>query len=109
MEISKAEALLKKTGFKINSKGKASDEVDNNLVIETNPTKNRYAKKNTVITIIYSTGSTKLSMEDYVGQNLDLYNLNDFRTLLSYLKQLHKSYGIVKLTITGIPDRDVLF
>ncbi len=69
MEISKAEALLKKTGFKINSKGKASDEVDNNLVIETNPTKNRYAKKNTVITIIYSTGSTKLSMEDYVGQN----------------------------------------
>lgn len=47
--------------------------------------------------------------EDYDGQNLDLYNLNDFRTLLSYLKQLHKSYGIVKLIITGIPDRDVIF
>ena len=47
--------------------------------------------------------------EDYDGQNLDLYNLNDFRTLLSYLKQLHKTYGIVKLTITGLPERDVIF
>ena len=69
MEISKAETLLKKKGFKFISKGKSSDDVDNNLVIETDPIKNRYAKKNSVITIYYSTGSNKISIENYVGKN----------------------------------------
>ena len=45
MEISKAEKMLKKEGFKVDSKKKASDDVDENLVIETDPAKNRYAKK----------------------------------------------------------------
>ncbi len=69
MEISKAESMLKKNGFKIDSKKKASDDVDENLVIETEPAKNRYAKKGTVITIYYSSGSKKTEIEDYTGQN----------------------------------------
>lgn len=69
MEISKAENMLKKNGFKIDSKKKASDEVDEDLVIETEPAKNRYAKKGTTITIYYSSGSKKTKIEDYTGQN----------------------------------------
>lgn len=69
MEISKAESMLKKNGFKIDSKKKASDEVDEDLVIETEPEKNRYAKKGTTITIYYSSGSKKTKIEDYTGQN----------------------------------------
>lgn len=69
MEISKAESMLKKNGFKIDSKKKASDEVDEDLVIETEPAKNRYAKKGTTITIYYSSGSKKTKIEDYTGQN----------------------------------------
>lgn len=69
MEISKAEKMLKKEGFKVDSKKKASDDVDENLVIETDPAKNRYAKKGTTITIYYSSGTSKTKVEDYTGQN----------------------------------------
>ncbi len=83
MEISKAEAMLKKNGFKIDSKKKASDEVDEDLVIETEPSKNRYVKKGTTIVIYYSSGAKKTEVEDYTGQNayevkarLELLGLN---------------------------------
>ena len=69
MEISKAEKMLKKEGFKVDSKKKASDDVDENLVIETDPAKNRYAKKGTTITKYYSSGTSKTKVEDYTGQN----------------------------------------
>lgn len=70
MEISKAEKKLKEAGFKINSKEKASDDVDEDLVIETEPSKNRFAKKGSVVTIYYSSGSKKMEIEDYTGQNV---------------------------------------
>lgn len=69
MEISKAESMLKKNGFKIDSKKKASDDVEENLVIETEPAKNRYIKKGSTIVIYYSSGSMKNKIEDYTGQN----------------------------------------
>ena len=69
MEISKAEKLLKKQGFKIDSKKKSSDDVEEDLVIETDPAKNRVVKKGTVITIYYSSGTNKVKVEDYKGQN----------------------------------------
>ncbi len=70
MEISEAEDLLKKNGFKIDSKKGASDDVDENLVIETDPGKNRYVKEGSTITIYYSSGSQKIEIEDYTGQNV---------------------------------------
>ena len=63
MEISKAEAMLKKRGFKIDSKKKTSDDVEEDLVIETEPSKNRYAKKGSIIIIYYSSGSKKTKIE----------------------------------------------
>lgn len=70
MEISKAEELLKKSGFKLDSKEKASDIVEKDLVIETKPTKNRYVKKGSTITIYYSSGSKKIKVENYIGKNV---------------------------------------
>ncbi len=70
MEISKAEDMIKKSGFKISSKEKPSDEIDQNLVIETEPSKNRYIKKGSTITIYYSSGSKKITVEDYTGLNV---------------------------------------
>lgn len=70
MEISKAEEMIKKAGFKLESKQKASDDVEENLVIETEPSKNRYAKKGSTIIIYYSSGSKKIEVDDYVGKNV---------------------------------------
>ena len=46
--------MIKKAGFKLESKQKASDDVEEDLVIETEPSKNRYAKKGSTIIIYYS-------------------------------------------------------
>ena len=70
MEISKAEELVKKSGFKIKSVEKSSDDIEEGLVIETEPSKNRYAKKGSIVTIYYSSGSKKIELENYVGQNV---------------------------------------
>ena len=70
MEISEAEELLKKSGFKLDSKKRASDDVDEDLVIETDPARNRYVKEGSTITIYYSSGSEKIEIEDYTGQNV---------------------------------------
>ena len=67
MEISKAEDMIRKSGLKIESKEKASDDVSENLVIETSPSKNRYVKEGSII--YYSSGSKKIEIEDYVGKN----------------------------------------
>lgn len=69
MEISKAEKMLKKAGFKVDRKKKNSDTVEEGLVIETDPKKNGTAKKNSVITIYYSKGSNAVEIEDYKGKN----------------------------------------
>ncbi len=69
MEISKAEDMIRKTGLKIESKEKASDDVSENLVIETSPSKNRYVKEGSKVIIYYSSGSKKIEIEDYVGKN----------------------------------------
>ena len=53
MEISKAEEMIKKAGFKLESKQKASDDVEENLVIETEPSKYRYAKKGSTIILFF--------------------------------------------------------
>ena len=70
MEISEAEGILKKAGFKIKSEKKASDTVEKDLVIETDPSKNRYSKSGSVVTIYYSIGTEKITLEDYTGQNV---------------------------------------
>ncbi len=69
MEISKAEDMLKKSGLKIESKEKTSDDVEENLVIETSPSKNRYVKQGSKVVIYYSSGSKKIEIEDYIGKN----------------------------------------
>ena len=70
MEISEAEDMIKDAGFSVQTEKRSSDEVDENLVIETDPEKNRYVKKGSTITIYYSSGSKKIEVDNYVGQNV---------------------------------------
>lgn len=70
MEIAKAEDALKKAGLKFEAIEKSSDTIDKDLVIETEPSKNRYVKTGSTITIYYSIGSKKTDIEDYTGQNV---------------------------------------
>lgn len=71
MKVSKAEKLLEDSGFVVNvkTKKKTSDEIDKGKVIETDPEAGRTIKKGSKITLVVSSGSKKLEIEDYTGQN----------------------------------------
>ena len=70
LEIGKAEKALREAGFKFESIEKPSDDVEKGYVIETEPSKNRYAKKNSKVIIYYSSGTKKIEVSDYVGKNV---------------------------------------
>ena len=69
MEISEAEKMLKEKGFEIDSRKKDNDDVEKDLVIETDPKKNRTVKKGSTIIVYYSSGTKKTIVEDYTGKN----------------------------------------
>ncbi len=71
LKVSKAEKLLEDSGFVVNvkTKKKTSDEIDKGKVIETDPEAGRTIKKGSKITLIVSSGSKKIEIEDYTGKN----------------------------------------
>ena len=71
MSVSQAEKTLEDEGFQVASKTKkkASDDIKKGKVIETDPEAGRTIKKGSKITLIVSSGSEKLKIEDYTGEN----------------------------------------
>jgi len=71
MSISQAERTLEDEGFEVatKTKKKASDEIKKGKVIETDPEAGRTIKKGSKITLIVSSGSKKIKIEDYTGDN----------------------------------------
>jgi len=71
MTVSQAEKTLEDEGFEVatKTKKKSSDDIKKGKVIETDPEAGRTIKKGTKITLIVSSGSKKLTIEDYTGEN----------------------------------------
>ena len=85
MSVEKAEAKLIAAGLTVDLKVKeeASEEVEEGKVIKTEPSKNRIVKEGQKITLIVSTGTAKIEIEDYTDKNasevkgaLELLGLN---------------------------------
>ena len=71
MTVEKAKKKLEDVGLEITSKDieQASDEVEEGKVIKTDPEEGRSVKKGTKIQLYVSTGTSKVEVEDYTGQN----------------------------------------
>ena len=71
MTVEKAKKELEEVGLEITSKDieQASDEVEEGKVIKTDPEEGRSVKKGTKIQLYVSTGTSKVEVEDYTGQN----------------------------------------
>ncbi|MFA5602142.1 MAG: Stk1 family PASTA domain-containing Ser/Thr kinase [Bacilli bacterium] len=86
MTVVEAEKKLKEEGFEVATKTEkiSSDTVDEGLIVKTEPGIGRTRRKGTVITLYESTGTTKITLEDYTGRNYievkaileELYELN---------------------------------
>lgn len=85
LSVEKAEAKLIEAGLTVDLKVKeeASEEIEEGKVIKTEPSKNRIVKEGQKITLIISTGTAKIEIEDYTDKNasevkgaLELLGLN---------------------------------
>ena len=73
MTVKQARSTLEDKGFEVVGKTKkeASDEVEEDKVIGTDPEIGETLKEGSEITLIVSTGSEKIEIEDYTGENYE--------------------------------------
>ena len=73
MTVKQARTTLEDKGFEVSGKTKkeASDEVDEDKVIGTDPEIGESLKDGSEITLIISTGSEKIEIEDYTGDDYE--------------------------------------
>ncbi len=67
MKVDKAIKIVEKKGLKYTTEEEASEDVKENHVIKTKPKAGSTRKKGTTITIVVSTGSDSVVLEDYTG------------------------------------------
>ena len=71
VKTSKALKMLKDEGFKYEIETKDSDEIKEGYVIKTSPSSGSSKKKGSIIKVIESSGPTKVTLEDYTGENVN--------------------------------------
>ena len=73
MTVKQARTTLEKEGLEVKDKvkEKADDEVDEGDVIGTDPEIGESVKEGTKVTLIVSTGTEKIKIEDYTGRDFD--------------------------------------
>lgn len=90
MTVAQAEKALENEGLEVSEETveEASDEIEEGKVIGTDPDIGEKVKKGSEVTLIISTGSDKIEIEDYTGENI-----ND-------VKEELEAYGIKVITDT---------
>ena len=73
MTVEQAESTLEDKGFEVSGKTKkeASDDVDEGKVIGTDPEVGESLKEGSEISLIVSSGSEKIEIDDYTGEDFD--------------------------------------
>ena len=71
LKVSDCEKKLQKAGFEVDTtiKTEASDQIEKNRVVRTDPEEGRNVKEGTTITIYKSVGEEVYIIEDYLGKN----------------------------------------
>ena len=104
MTVSRAEELLEEKGLEVEAKTKKeeSDEISEGKVIKTDPEAKRTVKKGTKVTLIVSSGTKKIEVEDYTGKSyyeikakLEVYGIK----VITEEKEVVKSDNVKENTI----------
>ena len=71
LTVEEATKKLEKVGLEVSAKTEEepSDKIEKGKIIETNPEKDKVVKKGTEVTLIVSSGISKIKIEDYTGEN----------------------------------------
>src|SRR5699024_8010599 len=68
-EYDDAKETLEENQLKVNKKMMSSEEVEEGLVIKTDPEANRSVKEKSTVNVFVSEGKEKVKFGDYVGEN----------------------------------------
>lgn len=106
MPLDKAEEILEEAGLEVANKTEEeeSEEIDEGRIIGTEPEAKRTVKKGTKVTLVVSTGSKKIEIEDYTGKNyyeikakLEVYGI----TVLTDEKAISETENVEENTIVS--------
>ena len=96
MTVEEAKKELENKGFKYSIETQESDEIEEGKVIKTSPQAGSSKKKGSIITIIESSGSTSVTLEDYTDKN--------YNTIEERLKNLGLDVKVEKKSVENPGD-----
>lgn len=96
-EYEEAKEALEEENLKVNKKMMSSEEVEEGLVIKTDPKANRQVKEKSIVDVFVSEGKEKVTFKDYVGKDFDqikgLLEDEGYKEVISYPKASDEPEG----------------
>lgn len=112
MTYEEAVKELEKVNLEAEKEDTHSEEVEEGLVVKTNPNVGRTAKEKSTVTVLVSVGKEKFKMEDYVGKDFDqvkrLLEEKGYEDVIAYEKHSDKPVGEILSQIQPTPDTEVI-
>lgn len=109
MTVKQATSTLEDKGLEVKSKTekKASDKIDKNKVIKTDPKIGKSVKNGTKVTLIVSKGSKKITIEDYKGKDYTTIKTKLEKLGLTVLKETKDVSYTEGVSANTILDQDI--
>lgn len=111
-EYDEARELLEDLNVKVEKKLIHSDEINEGLIVKTDPAANRTIKEKSEVTIFVSEGAERVEVEDYTGKKFDqvkrMLEELGFKDVIAYEKASDKEVGTIITQIQPNEDSEVV-
>ena len=111
-EYDEARELLEDLNVKVEKKLIHSDEINEGLIVKTDPAANRTIKEKSEVTIFVSEGAERVEVEDYTGKKFDqvkrMLEELGFIDVIAYEKASDKEVGTIITQIQPNEDSEVV-
>ncbi|WP_339316598.1 Stk1 family PASTA domain-containing Ser/Thr kinase [Oceanobacillus sp. FSL W7-1304] len=112
MEVEEAREVLEADKFIVEEEETYSDEIEEGLVVQTDPKAGRSAKEGSTVTLFVSQGKERVTFEDYVGRDFSQVNrlLEDegFTNIITIEKHSDNPEGEIITQIQPEPGSEVV-
>ncbi|WP_339227648.1 Stk1 family PASTA domain-containing Ser/Thr kinase [Oceanobacillus sp. FSL K6-2867] len=112
MEVEEAREILEGDKFIVEEEETYSDEIEEGLVVQTDPKAGRSAKEGSTVTLFVSQGKERVTFEDYVGRDFSQVNrmLEDegFTNIITIDKHSDSPEGEIITQIQPEPGNEVV-
>ncbi|MGY0692340.1 Stk1 family PASTA domain-containing Ser/Thr kinase [Virgibacillus sp. FSP13] len=112
MEYDDAVDELEKLNLKIEKEMMYSEDVEEGIVVKTDPRVGKTVKEESPVTVFVSQGREKVTFSDYVGKDFSqvkrLLEDEDYQEVISYEKYSDKPAGEIITQIQPTPDSEVI-